>query len=158
MGKIGSEVELAYLAGLIDGDGCIMATIERHGEKKFGFRVRVEVKITQKDRELLEALCLEFNIGHVSCNRRNSTYTTHDWIIRNRTEVTNILEKIKIYTRTKSKQVDLALRILKKSPITWQDLVENAEFADALSKLNVRSKNRRKNFATMIKEQISPND
>ena len=46
MGKILSEVERAYLAGLIDGDGGIMALIEHHKEKKFRFRVRIEMRLT----------------------------------------------------------------------------------------------------------------
>ena len=56
VGKASIEVKRAYLAGLIDGDGCIMATIERHREMRFGFRVRVELKITQKEPELLHSL------------------------------------------------------------------------------------------------------
>jgi len=33
-----------------------------------------------------------------------------------------------------------------------------AQLADTLSKFNVRSKNRRQNFATMIKASVSSND
>ena len=75
VGKMEAEVGRAYLAGLIDGDGAVSATIERHPEKKFGFRVRV---------------------------------------------------------------------------VTKNDLIKQARLADTLSRFNVRSKNRRKNFATMI--------
>ena len=41
VGKDATEVERAYLAGLIDADGAIMAVIERHKETKFRFRVRI---------------------------------------------------------------------------------------------------------------------
>ena len=151
VGKVGVEVKRAYLAGLIDGDGCIMATIERHHEKKFGFRVRVEVKITQKESELLKSLAQEFKIGRVSRNNKPSVdYATHDWIIRDKKHVIQILEYIEPYTRLKKKQIVIALRILKRAVVTKQDLIKNAQLADALSKFNVRSKNRRKNFATMI--------
>ena|SRR3989344_3625247 len=151
VGKIGVEVRRAYLAGLIDGDGCIMATIERHPEKKFGFRVRVEVKITQKESELLKSLAKEFKIGRVSGNNKlDVDYTTHDWIIRDKNHVIQILEYFKPYTRLKEKQIAIALRILKRDVVTKQDLIRNAQLADTLSKFNVRSKNRRKNFATMI--------
>ena len=60
VGKMRAEVTRAYLAGLIDGDGAISATIEKHSEKKFGFRVRVEIKLTQKDDKLLKSLAREF--------------------------------------------------------------------------------------------------
>ena len=36
--------------------------------------------------------------------------------------------------------------------------LQNARLADALSRFNVRSKNRRKNFATMVKIPTSSND
>src|ERR1035437_3662006 len=101
VGKMNAEVRRAYLAGFIDGDGCIMATIERHSEKIFGFRVRVEVKITQKDSRLLKNLAREFNMGKVSCNRRDTDHATYDWIIRDKRDVNIILEHIRPYSRLK---------------------------------------------------------
>jgi len=158
VGKMSIEVKRAYLAGLIDGDGCIMATIERHSEKKFGFRVRVEVKLTLKERKLLEEFVHEFKMGHVSCNRRNTALATHDWIIRDKSDLVLLLEFIKPYSRLKRKQIVIALRILRNAVQTRADLTKNAELADTLSSFNVRSKNRRRNFATMIKVPISSND
>ena len=160
VGKMSAEAKRAYLAGLVDGDGCIMATIERHSEKKFGFRVRVEFKITQKDDKLLKDLVREFKIGCVSRNRRKSdiNYSTHDWIVRTKADVSFILEYIKPYVQTKNKQIDIALKILQRTIVKHGDLMKNARLADTLSKYNVRSKNRKKNFSTMIKTLISPND
>ena len=140
VGKIGVEVDHAYLAGLIDGDGCIMATIERHKEKKFGFRVRVEVKITQKESELLKLLQSFYGIGVVRKNR-----TTFDWIIRDKTHVNEILNLIGPHTKAKSKQVEIARQILGLSDSSKNGLIKMARLADTLSKFNVRSKNRRLN-------------
>ncbi len=153
VGKIGVEVDHAYLAGLIDGDGCIMATIERHSEKKFGFRVRVEVKITQKESDLLKLLHSLYRIGVVRKNR-----TTFDWIIRNKIHVNDILDLIGPYTKAKSKQVEYARQILRLSDSSRSGLIKMARLADALSKFNVRSKNRRLNYASMIKTSVSSND
>ncbi len=158
VGKIGVEVKRAYLAGLIDGDGCIMATIERHREKKFGFRVRVEVKITQKESELLNSLVKELKIGRVRCNRTASLFATYDWIVRDKNDLESILKFIQPYTRLKKKQVTIALKILQTPIVTKQNLLASAQLADALSSFNVRSKDRRKNFATMIQTHVSPND
>lgn len=158
VGKIGVEVKRAYLAGLIDGDGCIMATIERHSEKKFGFRVRLEIKLTLKEKKLLEEFAREFKIGHVRCNRRDTVLATHDWVIRDRHDVALLLEFIRPYSRLKNKQISIALRIFRSNIRIPEDLFKNARLADALSSLNVRSKNRRKNFATMIKIPVSSND
>ncbi len=159
VGKMDIEVRRAYLAGLVDGDGCIMATIEHHKEKKFGFRVRVEFKLTQKDNQILKSFARKFKMGRVVCNRKKETANaTYDWIVRDKNDVVKILEFIKPYSRLKKKQVLIALKILQKSILKPEDLIKSANLADTLSSLNVRSKNRRKNFATMIKIPISPND
>lgn len=151
VGKVYAEVDRAYLAGLIDGDGCIMATIERHGEKKFGFRVRVSIKITQKDQRLLVSLCRKYGIGNIKTNRQRTEKLTFDWIILDRNDVRLILDLIEPYTKAKGQQVALARQILGLSDATQQGLLKMARLADTLSKFNVRSKGRRKNFLAMIK-------
>ena len=148
-----AEVDRAYLAGLIDGDGCIMATIERHSEKKFGFRVRISVKITQKESNLVSSLAKQFGMGKIRRNR-----TTFDWVIRNKDDVLKILNVINPYTKSKIKQVMLARRILSSSDATEQGLIKMARLADSLARFNVRSKERRTNFVSMIKAPISSND
>ncbi|MEW5805701.1 MAG: LAGLIDADG family homing endonuclease [Patescibacteria group bacterium] len=153
VGKTCAEADRAYLAGLIDGDGCIMATIEKHSEKKFGFRVRVTVKITQKESRLVYFLAQQFRIGKIRYNR-----ITHDWIIRDKSEVLKILTMIEPYAKAKLKQIVIAKKILKSSDATRFGLMKMARLADTLSKFNVRSKERRKNFAAMIKAQVSSND
>ncbi|MBI2021093.1 LAGLIDADG family homing endonuclease [Candidatus Giovannonibacteria bacterium] len=145
VGKISNEADRAYLAGLIDGDGAIMATIEKHSEKKFGFRVRVEIKITQKEANVLQFLRGKLGIGRVTANR-----TTYDWIIRDQSEVRTVLNFISPYSLAKQKQIKLAIQILNMVIQTKADLIRMARLADALSRFNVRSKNRRKNYASMI--------
>ena len=69
VGKSYSEVDLAYVAGLIDGDGAVMACIEPHNEKKFRFRVRVVLKVTQKykkDLVFLTTTTISFTITRIS--------------------------------------------------------------------------------------------
>ena len=145
VGKISNETDRAYLAGLIDGDGAIMATIERHSEKKFGFRVRLEIKITQKEANVLLFLRKRHKSGHVAANR-----TTHDWIVRKQSDVRKMLNFISPYSLTKQKQIKLAIQILDSNIQTKTDLIRMARLADALSRFNVRSKSRRKNYASMI--------
>ena len=146
MGKIYIEADRAYLAGLIDGDGAIMATIERHSEKKFGWRVRIEIKITQKEAIILRFLCQKYRVGNVRANR-----TTYDWIIRNQQDARAVLGLISPYSLSKKRQIQIALKILDIRIEKKAHLVSVARLADALSAYNVRSKDRRKNYATMIK-------
>src|SRR5574338_324978 len=122
VGKVGIEVRRAYLAGLVDGDGCIMATIERHTEMRFGFRVRVELKVTQKEPKLLRNLAQELRIGCVSANRKGSTYVTYDWIVRNKKDLVTILNFLQPYSRLKKEQIIIALKILMRPILSHKDL------------------------------------
>ena len=145
MGKMISEVKRSYIAGLIDADGAIMALIERHQEKNFGFRVRVEVKLTQKQADILHWVQAQLGVGRVRRNR-----TTYDWITRDQKDISRLLGLLYPFLRVKKKQAAMALKIIDSSIKTKSDLVKIARLADALSLGNPRSRNRRKNFAAMI--------
>ncbi len=153
VGKVFSEAQRAYLAGFIDGDGAIMATIERHKEKKYGFRVRVTVKITQRDKKPVSWLTDTYGIGYVRKNR-----TTHEWIVRDQQHVDTLLALIEPFVHVKRRQVVLARAILATPVRSRGDLVRVARKADALSRFNLRSKNRRLNYVIMIQEYTSCND
>ena len=155
MGKIFSEVKRAYLAGLIDGDGAIMASIEHHNGKRFKIRVRVSVKVTSSSKEDVVWLKKITNVGYTRTNRR-----TYEWIVRDQSDAQYILLSIVPYVRTKRKQTELALKILQGSfdEKCKDSLYKKACLADTLSSFNIRSKNRRKNYAIMVQENISRND
>ena len=151
MGKSLSEVERAYLAGLLDGDGAIMALIEKHSEKRFGFRVRLEINATQSHREDVAWLPGQTGVGYIRRNLR-----TYQWVVRDQQAVRWLLDMIAPFTRSKTNQVALAIQILELRIESRQDLLEVAHLADALSKFNVRSELRRKNHAAMIQDSVLP--
>ncbi|MCX6704796.1 MAG: hypothetical protein NT162_00445 [Candidatus Woesebacteria bacterium] len=153
MGRIISEVNKAYIAGLIDADGAIMASIEKHNEKKFGFRVRVIIKITQSNPKILFWIQKVFLTGRIVKNR-----TTYDWLVKDQKDVSKTINIIKKYLKVKNKQAKIALKILNLKIISKNSLINIAKLADTLASFNVRSKNRRKNFAIKIEENIPPND
>ncbi len=151
MGNPLSEVDRAYLAGFLDGDGAIMALIEKHSEKRFGFRVRIELNVTQFHESDVAWLPVQTGVGYI---RRN--LETYQWIVRDQKAVRWLLDMIQPFTRCKQNQVALAIRILEHRIESKNDLIQVAELADTLSKFNVRSRNRRKNHAAMIQESVVP--
>jgi len=153
VGKTASEVDKAYIAGLVDGDGAIMALIEKHAEKRFGYRVRVALKVTQYARQDVDWLVEAMGAGAVRSNR-----TCFDWLVRDQADVLRVLNMIAPYLRGKRRQAEIARQILRQVIVTKQDLCDVAELADTLSSFNVRSKNRRKNYAIMVQEDVSRND
>ena len=158
VGKGCSEVERAYIAGFLDADGAVMACIEKHHEKRFGFRVRVALKITQHDRKILDWIQRALCAGIVRANCLGKKRQTFDLHIRDRADVCDVLRMLLPFLRVKRTQADIALRILSREIKSERDLVQSARLADALSRFNVRSKNRRKNFAVKIQEHFSSND
>jgi hypothetical protein len=72
--------------------------------------------------------------------------------------VFRVLDEITPYLRGKKRQAEIARQILQQVIITKTDLRNVAELADSLSALNVRSRNRRKNYAIMVQEDVSRND
>ena len=155
VGKEIFEVDGAYLAGFLDGDGAIMATIEKHQEKKFGFRIRVIVKISQKDRKGLEWFLQKFEMGKINSNGRG-----HDWIIKDQNHARIILEIMLPYLKNKLEQAKIAKTILDLNinVKSKDEFLEIAKLTDSLAFLNVRSKSRRSNYSLMVQEVFSRND
>jgi hypothetical protein len=147
VGKNYSEAELAYASGFIDADGAIMACIEKHSEKKFGFRVRVVLKVSQKEIFIIKWFLKTFGVGNIRKNKN-----IFDWQIQNQTDCLRMLKIFLPFIKVKKKQAKIAVSILKTSVKSRKDLIRIATLADALSRFNVRSKNRRKNFVSMIQE------
>jgi hypothetical protein len=153
VGKKCTEADLAYIAGLIDGDGAVMAIIEPHSEKKFRFRVRISIKITQKERKHLLFLPQLLGTGSVQQNR-----TAFDWVSRDQKEIARVLGDLLPFSRIKHMQMKKALKILDTSIRSREDLMRVARLADTLARCNVRSNNRRKNHVTKIEAHFSSND
>ncbi len=158
VGKKCTEVERAYIAGFLDADGAIMATVEPHHEKRHKFRVRVSLKVTQHDRKILDWIRKKLEVGIVRANRPGTHLQTFDVHIRDQAHVSEVLELLSPYLRVKREQARRARTILSHTRTTKKAILHVARLADALSKFNVRSKNRRKNFAAKVEAHFSPND
>lgn len=155
VGRMLSETDRAYLAGLFDADGAIMACIEAQKEKKFGFRVRLFIKIAQKNQPFLKTIWQQLNWGYIRLNRR-----VHEYDIRDQKHIQLFIDLIFPYSRLKKKQLEFARKIgLANANINKKgDLIKMARLADSLAKLNVRSPGRRKNFAQKILDGVPRND
>jgi len=153
VGKTFSEVNRAYLAGLVDGDGAIMACIEKHPEKRFRFRVRINTKISQNEDRILRWCKRITGFGHIRHNR-----TQYEWVSFDQKEIRKFLILLLPYLKVKKFQAKLAIKILDTEIKTLPDLIKVARLADTLAKFNVRSIGRRKNFAEMIQGSVSSND
>jgi hypothetical protein len=98
-------------------------------------------------------LAEELGIGQVRRSRE-----CWEWLVKNQSDARWLLQAIQPFARVKAQQIEIALRILEHRTDSIDELVEMAEWADALSLLNVRSRGRRQNTAAMIQGFVSRND
>jgi hypothetical protein len=108
-GAVMSE-KLAYLAGLFDGEGCVVFT--RNGPELLSGGLQVSV--TNTDLDLLERFTTQFG-GRIRLNRalrrRPGAYrTTFAWVVCGG-NAARVLETLRPFLVAKAPQADLALKI-----------------------------------------------
>src|SRR3989338_698001 len=145
-----TEVEKAYVAGLLDGDGSIMAHIEPRRDCRFGYRIRVVVKFSQhesNDATLneLKQLCGD---GYVSQANKH----VRELALKSATSVRRLLQALEPYVRIKRTQVKRALELLEllEDVKTLEQFKRAASVADAISAANLKSSSRRKHSSQSI--------
>jgi hypothetical protein len=98
-----TETEKAYIAGFVDGEGCI--SIAR--QKKFrsiSLSYSLVFTITQADKTVLEYICSILGIGKIYWNGSSKSYQ----LIFPPKNTIDVLSLILPYLRVKKKQAELA--------------------------------------------------
>lgn len=103
------ETEWAYLAGFIDGEGCISCTT-------FKTHIRPRVKITQREHRVLEDLHDLFEVGNLTTFSRPGKWASNNggmiWNITAHNEVLWVLRHVRPHLKLKHRQALVALRLL----------------------------------------------
>jgi hypothetical protein len=102
---------LAYIAGFLDGDGCIKAKIDKQLNNIFGFRTRIIVSFSQhtRNRRVLDWIKKQLQHGTIADypSKHMSEYTISDSKF-----IERLLHNVQPYVVNKSKQIELALKLL----------------------------------------------
>ena len=100
----------AYMAGFLDGDGCITVKIERSITCRLGFRARVRVSFTQhrSRRRVLDFLQKKMGLGRVIEYDHNNMA---EYVINDQKVISRLLDRLKPYVFVKSKHLRLAKKI-----------------------------------------------
>lgn len=110
-----TEVELAWVAGIIDGEGCIYITRNLPGKNSQCLTVRhhVAVKVTMGHEPTIDRVLAIAGVGtkqnHVSRGPRiNASWS---WIVASR-KAESFLHEVRPYLYTKAAEADVALEFL----------------------------------------------
>ena len=104
---------LAYIAGFLDGDGCIKGRIERSERAKFGSYIKINVSFTQhiNSKHVLVWIKNQLQVGTISDynipSKHLSEYVIFDGKFNER-----LLKNLKRYVVNKCQELNLALEIL----------------------------------------------
>jgi hypothetical protein len=129
---------LSYIAGFLDGDGCINVQLVRRRDYRLGYQIRPSITFCQKrkHRAFLEWLQSVFQVG---CIRERKDGMS-EYSVAEVNGVEKVLSQLRPYIRLKQKQCDLVLEIvaeLKHSArLSPQDFLALAKKVDAFEELN----------------------
>ena len=144
-----SNEEKAYIAGFLDGDGCIMAQLVRRNDYNFGYQIRVSIVFYQKQshQEILSWLKSKLNYGYI--RQRNDGMA--EYTIVGLREVKEILQLLVKHLRLKKALSHEVIELIKTYPkrMNVEHLIRLSTLVDKTARFNYSKK--RTNTSETIK-------
>jgi len=135
-----SSEELAYIAGFLDGDGCVMAQLVRRKDYIYGYQIRTSVVFYQKSRNqrILHWLKDRLELGYI--RHRNDGMT--EYAIVGLREVKSLLTILLPYLRLKKGLAEEVVELIRVIPkrMTPEELVRLSKLVDKTAKFNYSKK------------------
>ena len=147
-----SSTVKSYIAGFLDGDGCIMFQLISRKDYHYGFQIRASIVFYQKtkNRYHLEWLKNIFSSGYI--RNRNDDMT--EYTIVGIKPVIKILKLLRPYILLKKEHVKLAFQIdkLLNGSFRLTRFIQAAELVDKFAVINYSKK--RTNTSVKLKEYL----
>ena len=135
-----SSTTKSYIAGFLDGDGCVMYQLIKRAGYKHGYQIRASIVFYQKtkNRPHLEWLKTIFNVGYI--RNRNDDMT--EYTIVGLKNVNEILKLLMPYLRLKKPHAKKAIEINKllKGENNLNKFIKAATLVDDFKELNYSKK------------------
>jgi len=130
-------VQLAYIAGFLDGDGSVLAQIVERKDYVYHYQIRFTVSFVQKTKRKHFLMQLQKEIGYGTLRDRNDGIS--ELAIIGWQSVNTLLKQLQPVARIKLKQINLVLKIIEQLPLTKNSpgkLLELCYLTDQVSALN----------------------
>ena len=129
-----TEVQKAYIAGIVDGEGSISIAHSKHknnGKRYYSLRIDV----VNTDRKLIDYMADVTDTGYTYCyeSRKNEWKNIHSWVTT-RKSAEEFLREILPYLVIKKERAELALEFRKHS----RKVEKQEQFFEKMKALNKR--------------------
>ncbi len=140
-----SELDLAYIAGFVDGEGCIsISKSSSRGSRNTTYGPNVD--ITNTNKEILLTIQKILRLGSLESQKRYSSKHKPAWNLDFKAgEAKQLLLLIRPYLRLKKRQADLLLEFLETSqhrnqfnPLTVEEAALRDVMYEEMRELNKR--------------------
>lgn len=144
----------AYIAGFLDGDGCIMLQLVWRKDYVLGYQVRASIVFYQKTQHEHHLHWLKDQLGDGYIRQRGDGVS--EYTIVGFASVKRVLHLLFPHLRLKKRHAEIALRVIEKTPgqggraYTPDLLLELAKDVDRYFTLNYSKK--RRNTAATVRE------
>jgi len=121
-----------YVAGFLDGDGSIVATLERRPERRrFPYRIRLKINFTQHKRHRKMLVMLQEYLGDVGSLRDVTGHNLAELVIQKRSEVKAVLLRVMphliLKVRQARKMTDI-IALYEKAKVNVRSSLSEKEF------------------------------
>ena len=109
-----TEVEKAYLAGIIDGEGCLSVSKEKSPKGEYKILYKAHLKITNTNQKLIQWLEKIIGKCYIKTDKGDPKWKLRfSWIMTDRDKMFPLLKEILPYLILKKKQAKLILKLRK---------------------------------------------
>lgn len=137
----------AYIAGFLDGDGCVMLQLVFRRDYALGYQIRASIVFYQKTqyKDFLFWLKQQLKNGYI----RDRNDGMSEYAIVGYTPVARVLKLLQPFLKLKTRQAKLALKVIAQTPgksrkiYTPELLLQLAKKVDKFAALNYSKKRRR---------------
>lgn len=143
-----TNLELAYIAGIIDGEGSIIISRLKENKGTHKYRYQLFVKVVNTDERLLKFLSKKTltnyykDKDHPNKSNSRTSYSIH-WSV---SVSEDLLKKVYPFLIIKKEQVDLALKFRKTFDISYGNKVTPLEIMEQRQKYYLEMKRLHKEF------------
>jgi len=129
-----SQLEKAYIAGFLDGDGSIYVRLKPNSTYRYGFQIAPYIVLfqSQKEREKFEKICSLIGLGYLRVRKDGIL----EYIIGKTDALRKFLKMVKPFIILKKEQVNLMMQIL-----DMKDKTKNREDFNRIANLIERFRN-----------------